>query len=55
MLERGKFWFQSLPYTKKQHLCHCPNELMTYFTEVVDDDRMKRVKKRCLKPIEFLS
>ena len=21
--ERGKIWFQSLAYTKKQHLCHC--------------------------------
>ena len=30
-------------------------ELMTYFTEVVDDDKIKRVKKRYLKPIEFLS
>ena len=42
----GKFWFQSLPYTKKQHLCHCCGLLNDAFSLYSSKRQLMRLLKK---------
>ena len=41
-----KFWFQSLPYTKKQHLCHCCGLLNDAFSLYSSKRQLMRLLKK---------